>query len=142
MLERPFVLQLAGVFFEMDAGNAAPPGLAFHVELEATVAAEWQIVLRDLVALGQIGIEVVLAVELRELRNLAIEGERGADGRLDRPSVDHGEGARESEADRAGVGIRRRRQVVGGAAAEHLALGQHLGVDLESDHDLVPGDCL
>src|ERR1700686_1843611 len=133
LLDRAFVLQLAGVFFEMNAGNAATPRLAVDIEVEVPVAAERQVVLRDLISLGQVRIEGVLAVELREFRNLAVEREGGADGRLDRFPVDHRERSWESEADRAGVRVGRRHEVVGRAPAEHLALRQHLGMDLEPD---------
>ena len=137
MLNRPFMLQLAGVLFEVHSGDSAAPGLAFDVELEATVTAEWQIVLRNLIALGQIGVEVVLAIELRELGDLAVQRECGTDGRLDRPPVDHWQGPRQPEADGARVRVGRRYEIVGRAPAEHLALRQHLGMDLEPHDDFV-----
>ena len=129
--------QFPRVFLEVDAGDAATARLAFDVEFEVTVATEGQVILRDLVALGQVGIEVILAVELGEFRNLAVQGERGPDRALDRAPVDHGERTRQAEAHGAGVRVWGGRQVIRRARAEHLALRQHLGVDLEADHDFV-----
>ena len=139
LVDGALVEQLAGVFLEVDAGDAAAARLAPHIEIEMAAPAERQIVLRDLVALRQVGIEIVLAIELGKLRDFAVQRQRGADGRLDRPPVDHRQRARQPEADRAGVRVRWSRQVVGGTAAEHLALRQHLGMDLQPDDDLVFG---
>ena len=70
---------LAGVFFQMGADDAdllgleAPLGIA---DLQLAVVAERQIVLADLIALGQVGIVIVLAVPLGERRDLAVRAPR------------------------------------------------------------------
>ena len=92
--------------------------------------------LRDLVALHQVGVGVVLAVELGELADVAVEGEAGADDVLDGLLVDDGEGAGHGEADRADAGVGVILLVVSGARAEHLALGEQLGVHLKADDGL------
>ena len=94
------------------------------------------VVLADLVALRQVGVEVVLAVEDRARRDLALE-RRGDHQRVaDRLLVGHRQRPGMAEADRAGVDVRlvaeRQR-----AAAEHLRPRRELDVDLEPDHGLV-----
>ena len=73
---------LAGVFFQVGADDADPLGrkLALGIaDLQPAVVAQRQVVLADLVALGQVGIVVVLAVPLGEAGDLAVQGQ----GRLD-----------------------------------------------------------
>ena len=103
--------QLRGVLLHVhpvDADVAEPPaGRKRHV------------VLADLVALGEVGIEVVLAVEGRPGSNLAAERQGDPDRVGDRLLVDHRQRPRVPEADRAGVGVRLRPELEL-AAAEHL----------------------
>ncbi len=105
---------------------------------EATGAAQRHVVLRDLVALGQVGIEVVLAMELGPRRDLAAQGLADHDPVVHRLGVHHREGSGQSEAARARVHV-------GGitegelAPTEHLGPGLELNVDLESDDRLVLG---
>ena len=125
--------QLAGVLLHVHPGDAHPQVAAvlqLHVQVPAD--AQRQVVLRDLVGLGQIGIEVVLAVEDGALGDAAVEGQRDARGVLDRLLVGHRQHARMAQADRADVGVRR---LAEGdlAAAEHLGAGVQLHVDLEAD---------
>ena len=106
---------LARVFLEVDAGE---PDLADRsVGLRhghRAADADGQFELRHLKALGQVGIEVVLA---------------------HRAAIERRKRAGKTEAHRAHLGIGRcsegRR-----AAAEDLAPGEELGVDLEADHRL------
>ena len=79
--------------------------VARHDELPAR--AERLVVLADLVRLRQVGIEVVLAVEHGALGDLAVEREPELDRLLDRAPVRHRQRAREGEADRADVRVRR-----------------------------------
>ena len=55
------MLELAGVFFEVDADDADLLGAALAVDLDPAALAQGLLVLRDLVALGQVGIDVVFA---------------------------------------------------------------------------------
>ena len=95
------------------------------------------VVLADLVALREVGIEVVLAVEDRPRDDLALERPGDHQRELDRPLVGHRQRARMPEAHRArmDVGLVAERQP---ATAEHLRAGRELDVDLEPDHRLVP----
>ena len=130
------VHQLARVFFHVHPGDAHPEGAAvlqFHVQMPAD--AQRQVVLRDLVGLGQVGIEVVLAVEDGALGDPAVEGQGDARGVLHRLLVDHRQHARMPQADRADPRVGR---LAEGhlAAAEHLGAGAQLHVDLEADDRL------
>jgi hypothetical protein len=101
------------------------------------IYARRHIVLGDLIALWQVGVEVVLAGEDGTGRDLAAEREPELQRPFDRLPVRHGEGAREAEADRAGLGVLGRAEP-GRAAAEHLRARLELDVDLEAD-DGLPG---
>ena len=58
--------EAAGVLFDVNAGDAGSPCLATANKLQKSVDRQSEIILRNLVSLGQIRIEVVLAVELAE----------------------------------------------------------------------------
>src|SRR6202048_700606 len=100
----------------MDARDPNHPA----VDLELAAAGDRQVVLADLVALRKIRIEVVLAVELGVPGHLAVERQGGLYDLFDGPGVDYRKHSGHAKADLADVGVRRRPQVVGGAAAEHL----------------------
>src|SRR5207249_7493605 len=84
--------QLARVLLEVDAPDAHPP----LPELEAAVDAHGQVVLADLVALGQVGVHVVLAVELGVPGDLAVQRERRLEAGLDSGLVRYREHARKT----------------------------------------------
>src|SRR3989304_7429909 len=93
-----------------------------------TAAAEGHVVLGDLVALGEVRVVVVLAVELGLFGDATVEGEAGHDSELDRLLVDYWQYARHAQAHRTDVGVGGRVQGRDGARAEHLALRQGLGM--------------
>ena len=98
------------------------------------------VVLADLVRLGQVGIEVVLAVEDVARLHGAVERQGDARGVLDGAPVDHRQRAGVRQAHRAGVRVGL--VALGdGAAAEHLGLRVELDVDLEADHRLPGASC-
>jgi hypothetical protein len=117
-------------------GVAASVGL-FGVEM--TFNAEWEVVLRDLIALHEVGVWVVLAVELGEGGDRAVESEAGKEGLADGFGVDDRECAGHSETDRADVGIWLGVSDVGATAAEHFALCKELGVYFQADGGQVFG---
>src|SRR6185503_10344554 len=94
------------------------------------------LVLRDLVALGEVRIEVVLAREDRLGLHVAAERQRRHDGVVDGLAIEDGQRARLSKTDRAhfrvGCGAERR-----AAAAEDLGRRAELGVNLEADDGFV-----
>ena len=96
---------------------------------------ERPLVLRDLVALRQVRIEVVLAREDRLDLHRAAERVRGARAELDDPPVQDRQRARQAEADRADVRVRRRAEA-GAAAAEDFRLREQLRVNFQTDDRL------
>src|SRR5712691_10654705 len=122
--------ELARVLLQMHA----PDAHLARADLEQTVDAHRQVVLADLIALGQVGIHVVLAVELGVSRDRAVEGEGRLQTGLDRGAVRHGKDAGQAEADLAYVRVRWRIQRSHRAAAEHLRLRLRLDMYLNADH--------
>src|SRR5208337_1732336 len=70
------VKALAGVFFHVHASDANALGAASSRNLDVAVFGQRLVVLRNLVALGQVGIEVVLAGEDRSLVDPAVKRHR------------------------------------------------------------------
>ena len=93
---------LAGVFFEvcsLDADDDAVSNFKMTVNVERTV------ILRDLVRLRHIGIEVILSRKGARL-NGAIECEADSHRQLDSLTVEHRQGARQTERHRVNIGVR------------------------------------
>jgi N-acetyl-alpha-D-glucosaminyl L-malate synthase BshA len=95
------------------------------------------LVLRDLVALGQVGIKVILAREAGNRTHPAVQRQRRLDGQFDGRTIQHRQRPRQTQADRANVAVRLRAEA-GGAAAEDLGRGGQLDVYFQADHRLVP----
>ena len=127
------VHELAGVLLHVDAGDADGPALPVHLDLHPAVLANGQLELGDLVALGQVGIKIVLAGEAVLPVQARVGGQAQLDGRFHHLAVEHRQRAGHAQTDGAGVGVGRGAER-GGAAAEDLALGVHLGVDFQPDH--------
>src|SRR3954453_22852478 len=111
---------LRGVLLEVRAHD---PDLSLAVlrrQEEPAATAERRFVLADLVALRQVGVEVVLAGEDGLVCYPAVEGEPEAYRHLDRTEVRDGQRPGIREADRAGVRFL-------GAAVLELAAAEHLG---------------
>ena len=86
----PDVCALACVLFEMSPFNADPLSAW---QLEPTIDIDRLVVLRDLIGLGHIGIEVVLAVEGTRLHR-AVQGKSDTHCELDCMSIENGQSAR------------------------------------------------
>src|SRR3954463_1571981 len=95
------------------------------------------LVLADLVALREIGIEVVLAREYGAAVDGGADGKTEADGMLDRRAVQHGQCARKRDVHGRGLRVGQRAK---GArrGREDLAPRQELRVGLDADDDF-PG---
>ena len=139
MSARKVVAELSRVLFEMgadDANRACAASSCHNVDL--AVMAKRQVVLRNLVALGQIWVVVVLAIPLGVARDRTTERNADHHRHLNRGLVHH----RQRAGQRAHhwidqcvgrlVVMRRMRRV--GHAGEHLGSGRELNVDLEADH--------
>jgi hypothetical protein len=129
------VQRLAGVLFEMQPGDADGACRAV-VELDLDLAAPDDGLgeLRDLIALRQVRIKIILAVEHRVQVDLGVEPEPGAHRLLDGLAVDHRQHAGHRRVDQRDLGVGRGAER-GGGAREQLGLGHRLGVDLEADDD-------
>ena len=112
---------------------------AVDLNVEVTVDAQRQVVLGYLVPLHEVGIGVVLAVELGVFGDFAVQRQAGADGVVHGFAVDDRQHAGHAEADGADVGVGPGVGVVGGAAAEHLAAGAELDVGFQADDGAVGG---
>ncbi len=131
----PLMDRFSRILLEVDPGDPdllLPP---LRLDDEAAARGQGATVLGDLIPLGQVGVEVVLPG--KEALSLDPAGERqcGFDRKSHRFLVQHGEGTRHSEADRADVRVGFRAEV-GGAAAEDLRRRLELAVDLEADDRL------
>ncbi len=131
---RRFVQQLAGVLLEVQAMEGDALGVIGERQLAAR--GDRLLELRDLVALGQVGVEVVLARERRLRVEAAAECEREAGGEVDRLAIEHRQAARIAGAHRAGERVGPGAEPIG-ATAEDLGLRLEMDVDLESHHRFV-----
>ena len=131
------VQRLAGVLLEMqplDADRTSSP--SGSVDHDLALADDRRLVLADLVALRQVGIEIVLAVEHGSQVDLRLERR----GRCAPPGATHSSlitgsmpGIAASTSDTWAFGSRAE---FGRGAGEQLGLRGHLGMDLHADHDL------
>jgi len=126
------VQRLARVLFEMDPGDAdAPRTIAVVRSTCPPVASGWSY-LRDLIALRQVGIEVVLAREDRRLVDRGAEREpaRIAKSTARRLRTGSAPGRPRHTGQTCVLGGRAERSA---AAAKDLRVRQELGVNLEAD---------
>ena len=127
---------LARVLLHVQALDADPLGRAVgQVELDRAFADDRLQVLGDLIALGQIGIEVVLALEHRGQVDLGVQGQAGLDRLFDAVAVDHRQHAGHGGVDQRNLAVGRGAEG-GGGAGEQLGLAGHLGMHLEPDDHL------
>ena len=124
----------ARVLLEVRARNADALVLAVGIlDEQLAVLDDRQLVLADLVALGQVRVEVVLAREDRTRRHGGVDGQPEHGRHAHDFFVEHGQHARVTEVDQASLRVRlgpvRRR-----GGRENLALRRELRVDLQPDH--------
>ena len=130
------VRRLPRILFHVDAGDAAPLGLTGDLEEQLATFAERRVELGDLVALREVGIEVVLSGELALAPDVATEGDACAQGQRYSLALQHGERARVARAYL--VDDRVCRLAEGdGTSAENLGIGAQLRVDFEPDDGFV-----
>ena len=132
----------AGVLFHVQTGDADAFDLAGGAvaggDIEPAVLGDGLVELRDLIALGIVRVEVVLAGEDAALADLAVDGFGGEDGVLDCLAIEDGQGSGQAEAGGADVGVGLAAVLVH-AAAEGFGLGEELHVDFKPDDGLVFG---
>ncbi len=89
-VEQPgFVQRLARVLFEVGAGELQAVRFAVHQKLDHPALHHGNLVLADLVALGQVRVEVVLAREDGARRDGGAQSQTEADGAFHRSAVGH-----------------------------------------------------
>ena len=143
------VQRLAGILLQMQSLDADFDVLEIAAAIrpdrnrDDALADDRLLVLRDLVALRQVGIEVVLPVEHRFVVDLRLEAEAGADRLPDAFLVDHRQHAGHRRVDQRDIGVGRRAERRRGAGKE-LGLRRHLRMHFEADDHLPvagrPGD--
>ena len=125
----------AGVLLEMQPLDADGDRLAaFQIDDHLALAHDRRFVLADLVALRQVGIEIILAVEHRLQIDLRLEAEARADRLLDAFLVDHRQHAGHRRVDQRDVAVGLAAEF-GRGAGEQLRLGGDLGMHLHADDD-------
>lgn len=135
------VHRLAGILLQMQALDAdldvfeLPLAVRTDGNDDLALADDRVLVLRDLVALRQVRIEIVLPVEDRAIVDLCLQAQAGAHGLLDAFLVDDRKHARHCGIDERNIGIRLRSEL-GRRTGEQLRIAQHLRMDLHADDDL------
>ena len=132
---RQVVDQLARILFQMqplDADVEERTVLGFH--LDHTLADDREIELADLIAGGQVGVEIVLPVELAAPVDLRIEAQAGADGLFDTVAVQGRQHAGETGVDQRHLLVRACAEA-DSSARKQLGLRGHLGVDFQAHDD-------
>ena len=130
---RPSCKRLARVFFEVRARDAdAPRAAVVEHDVDVPAGDDRQFVLADLVALGQVGIEIILAGEHRARRDPRADREPEHHRHAHRLAVEHRQHARVAEVDQVGLRIGRRTKG-GGRARENLRARRQLRVDFQPD---------
>lgn len=82
-LRFPVVMdQLTGILLHVDTGEADTAALAIHFDVKMAMLADRQIKLGDLIAFGQVGVEIILAGKDVFAADLAIGRQAQLDGRL------------------------------------------------------------
>ncbi len=129
--------ELARVLFQVSTVDADAVSLTIHFDINPAVVAEGLLVLRNLIALGQIGIIIVFPRKDRVFSNLAIESQTGHDGKFYRLTIDDWQNARHTETDGANVRVGGLAKNAGVTSTEHFGPGLQLHVDFHADDGFV-----
>src|SRR6185437_12632678 len=130
------VQALARILLQMQALDAHTDAFTvLEVDGDLTLAHDRVLVLADLVALGQVGKEIILPVEDGTQVDLGLQAQAGADRLFDAFFVDHRQHARETGIDERDLAVGLGSEL-GRSAGKELGPGKDLGMDLHADHDL------
>ena len=125
------VCALPCVFFEVSALDADAGSVG---QREEPIDIQRLVVLTDLICLGHVGIEVVLAVE-RARPNRAVQCQTDAHRQLDGLAIQHRQCPRKTERDRVDVGVRLVAEAIR-TRREQLRHRGQFDVDFEADNQL------
>src|SRR5689334_3712103 len=126
--------QLTGILLHVYPADANLLAVAEH---ERAALGKRVLILADLIALWQIGIKVVLSIELREQRYFAIEGEPDHNTTLDGLRVWHWQCSGKPQANGAGMCVWLLAKVIAAAPAEHFGRGAQLHVNFQTNYGLI-----
>ena len=126
--------RLAGILLQMQPLDADGFRSAVHVDLDLAFADDRILELADLIALRQIRIEVVLAVEDAAIVDLRLEAQPGAYRLRNALLVDDRQHARHGRIDETDVAVRFRAEG-GRRSRKQLGLRRHLRMHFQPDHD-------
>ena len=130
------VHRLPGVFLKVSPGNADGLGRAVrHHHTQLAPTDDGGVQLADLVALGKVGIEIVLSRENRFRSKRGVDGGAKAQGEANRFRIGHRERPRQPELHGAGRFVGGGPGGIGGRGKE-LAGRLQLGVDFQANHDI------
>jgi hypothetical protein len=129
---------LTGILFQVGASNPHALVRLSGRDINPAMFADRRLVLGNLIAFREIGIEVMLPRKSVVLADPAIQGKTRPDSHLDRSPVDDRKAAWESEADGAGLTVGRQAEHRP-TSAKHLRLRSQLGMDLDTDDDFIAG---
>ncbi len=137
--------QLARVFLQMRADDADAFGCAIGGgEMHFAIKAQRQIVLADLIALGQIVIKLILAIPFAELGDRAVDRQADHHRHLDRSFVHHRQRPRKRRHygidQRVGRGVVMIRMREVRRSAEHLRPRRQLDMNLHRNLEARGGD--
>ncbi len=130
-----FVQRLAGVLFHMGAGEVDHSFGVAHLDLQRAALDNRLGQLTDLIALGQVGVEVVLAVEDVDAVKRCADRQAKLDRTFDRALVQHRQHAGQRDINRAGLGVGRCAEG-STAARKNLGTGGELGMHLQPNNGL------
>ena len=119
------------IFFHMHAVDADTVRRIGR-QVDVSVVADGLIVLGNLVALHQVGVHVLLAVELGYVGDLAVESESDPDGIFDGALVDYRQRARQCHRDGIDDGVWVFPLIGRARVREHLRFGVQLHVRLQT----------
>ena len=133
--------RLAGVLLEMQPLDADRDARAIRqFDDHLALADDRRLVLADLIALRQIGIEIVLPVEHRAQIDLRVQPEPGAHRLPHAFLVDHRQHARHRGIDQRDVAVRLAAEF-GRGARKQLRVRGDLGMDFQPDHHFPVAGC-
>ena len=128
------VLGFAGILFQMEPRNADGLCAAIRqLNINRAFTNDGVRVLADLIALRQIGVEVILAIKTGPEIDLGIQAKPGTHGLRHAFMVDHRQHAGEARINEGNLGIGFRtkgRRCTG----KQLGVGRDLGMNLKPDH--------
>ena len=127
---------LARVLFHVQARDADALFFAANLDIYMAVLGERLVILRDLVALRQVGIKIVFPRKDGNFIDTALQSHCRQGREFHRLPVQHRQSSRESQAYRAHIGVWRIAKARR-TRAKDFRSGQQLYVDFESDDRLV-----